>query len=242
MNLLLDAGNSRLKWGLHDGRDWIADGALDYAQLPALAEQCRVGEPLRRILGVNVAGAELAARIERALAGLGRVDWNRARSAQAGVRNGYREPAQLGADRWAALIGAHHLHRGAALVVMAGTATTIDLLAGDGLFRGGVILPGLDLMRRALARDTAQLPYARGAYRQLPASTEDAILSGCCDAQAGAIERLFRRLADEPGALCLLGGGGAAVLEDLLEVPVRRVDRLVLEGLARIAGEADATD
>ena len=163
--------------------------------------------------------------------------WNRPARLQCGVRNGYLDEAQLGADRWAALIGARLVHPGAALVVMAGTATTVDLLTADGDFLGGLILPGLALMRRSLARDTADLPFADGAFDAFPRRTEDAIVSGCLEAQAGAIERMFVRLTAEHDALCLLGGGAAAAIAPHLSIPLRQVDNLVLDGLAQIAAE-----
>jgi type III pantothenate kinase len=153
------------------------------------------------------------------------------------VRNAYERPEQLGADRWAALIGARSLHPGSTLVVMAGTATTVDLLDGQGLFRGGLILPGLDLMRRSLARNTAQLDLLPGEFRDTPTNTADAIFSGCLSAQAGAVERMFQHIAAEPDALCLLSGGAALHLLPLLRIPVRPVENLVLEGLARIGQE-----
>ena len=125
------------------------------------------------------------------------------------------------------------LTTGACLVVCAGTATTVDLLGADGEFRGGLIFPGFDLMRAALARDTAQLPLAEGEYRPLPRNTRDAIFSGCLHAQAGAIERMFATLAGAPGALCLLTGGGAARLAPHLNIPLQLTDNLILDGLLR---------
>jgi type III pantothenate kinase len=120
---------------------------------------------------------------------------------------------------------------------MAGTATTIDVLTADGCFRGGLILPGFDMMRRSLAAGTAGLPLAEGRYAAEPRCTADAIHSGCAHAQAGAVERMFRAVAGEADAVCLLGGGAADQLEPLLEIPVQRVGHLVLEGVARIADE-----
>lgn len=237
MKLLLDAGNTRLKWGLHAGAGWLEQGALDYDALDALpACWARHGVP-EMALGANVAGAQRGARIAACLAPYMAFSWNASTAEQCGVRNGYVQPARLGADRWAALIGAHGIHPGACLVVMAGTATTVDLLAEDGEFLGGVILPGFDLMRRSLARDTAQLPFAAGAYEEYPRSTEDAIFSGCSEAQAGAVERLFRRLAGRPAPLCLLSGGASDAIAAHLELPLRRVNNLVLEGLAQIAAD-----
>ena len=125
---------------------------------------------------------------------------------------------------------------GATLVVTSGTATTADVLDSQGVFQGGVILPGLDLMRLSLARDTAQLPFSDGRFERTPRRTADAIQTGCLHAQLGAIERMFRLVAGEPGSLCLLNGGAAAALAPLLECPLREVDNLVLEGLVRMLG------
>jgi type III pantothenate kinase len=158
-----------------------------------------------------------------------------ARNRQCGVTNAYSDPGQLGADRWAALIGARHLHAGACLVVNAGTATTIDLLGGDGVFRGGAIVPGAELMKWSLEEKTAGLARAPGRFAAEPRNTADAIETGCTLAQVGAIERMFARL--EPGAVCLLSGGAAASLSGRLGVPLRVVENLALEGLARIAAE-----
>ena len=234
MILCLDAGNTRLKWGLHDGARWCASGALAHQEVAHLAAALPVRPA--RILACNVAGAAVAAQIESLAAQL-RVPlgWFESSAACCGVTNGYDRPERLGADRWAALIGAHHLHQGAALVVMAGTATTIDCLDAAGRHRGGVILPGLALMKRALARNTANLPDARGVFRALPTNTDDAIESGCLNATVGAIERLYRFACRVTGAdlCCLLSGGAADRLAPHLELPLKRIDNLVLEGLVR---------
>lgn len=233
MILCLDAGNTRLKWGLREGRAWRVQGAcaLDdiggiAALLPAVSED---------ILACNVAGDAVAQRIEDIVAPFGvPLAWFRSSASCCGVLNGYDNPAQLGADRWAALVGARGLHEGDALVVMAGTATTIDVLAADGRFRGGLILPGLELMQKALARNTAGLPEARGAYRDLPTNTDDAIVSGALQATLGAIERMACRLAQTDFRV-ILSGGAAEALAPHLDLPQLRVDNLVLEGLARAA-------
>jgi len=104
---------------------------------------------------------------------------------------------------------------------MAGTATTIDALNANGLFRGGLILPGLSLMRAALARNTADLPHAAGHYRPHPTNTDDAIVSGAIHATLGAIERMRSTLDED--ALCLLSGGAAAELAPHFGVPHRLI-------------------
>ncbi len=233
MILCLDAGNTRLKWGLREGPAWRGQGvlALDDSDgiatlLPAVSEH---------ILACNVAGDAVAQRIEDSAAGFGvPLEWFRSSAACCGVTNGYANPSQLGADRWAALVGARGVLTSPALVVMAGTATTIDVLDAEGTFRGGLILPGLDLMRQALARNTAGLPEARGTYRDIPTNTDDAIVSGALHATLGAIERMARHVADGAGTV-ILSGGAAEKLAPHIRLPLRRVDNLVLEGLARVA-------
>lgn len=230
MILCLDAGNTRLKYGLFDGSGWRGQGALTHDALDDLRAQL----PARptRIVACNVAGDAVRQRIEALSASLGLApDWLTSSAAACGVRNSYDTPQQLGADRWAALLGARALHAAACVVVMAGTATTIDVLDDTGLFRGGLILPGLSLMRTALAHNTADLPHAAGHYRALPTNTDDAIVSGALHATLGAIARMR---AD--AVLCLLSGGAAGELAPHLGLPCRLVDNLVLEGLARYSG------
>lgn len=231
MMLCLDAGNTRLKFGLFDGRAWRMQGVRSYQTFDNLLDEL----PARptRIVACNVAGDAIRARLD-ALAGRLELplNWLTASAAACGVTNGYDTAGQLGADRWAALIAAWAVHAGRpSVVVMAGTATTIDVLDRTGVFRGGVILPGLSLMRAALARNTAGLPNAAGHYRLQPTNTDDAIVSGAIHATLGAVARLRRTLDQD--AHCLLSGGAAAELAPHIEAPCRRIDHLVLEGLAR---------
>ncbi len=233
MILCLDCGNTRLKWGLlnADG-EWHARGALSLVQLDTL-RAALIGQPIaQRVIGCNVSGADNAQRIAAQLGVT--PEWVIPRHEQCDVHNDYLQPAQLGADRWVSLIAARTLNLGATLVVNAGTATTIDLLEATGHFVGGLILPGLDLMRRSLALNTADLPLADATYNAFPQDTHAAIVSGSLEATVGAIERMYARLLHQPAA-CLLAGGAASELLPLLRIPVQSVDDLVLRGLARIA-------
>jgi type III pantothenate kinase len=236
MILCIDSGNSRIKWGWHDGVGWREQGVVDQADVARLAALVAGTAAPDRVMLANVAGPDVAAAIHAALSPWqARITEVRSAAHGGGVTNGYDDPARLGVDRWCALVGARALGGGPCLVVMAGTATTIDALAADGSFIGGMILPGLDLMRRALARDTAALPLAAGDHAEWPRRTEDAITSGCLEAQLGAIERAWTRL---PGAReCLLAGGAAEALAPHLGMPHRRVPLLVLEGLRRLAAD-----
>lgn len=238
MILAIDCGNTRLKWGMHDGTGWCAQGPLDYADLPGFTELLRSQPRATKAVAANVAGPQVGEAVGATMTALGiPLYWAKSQSAQYGVRNHYERPEQLGVDRWAALVGARALHPQSCLVVCAGTATTVDVMDAEGGFQGGLILPGVELMCRALAANTAQLPLADGKFAGLPRNTMDAIVSGCLHAQAGAVERMFEQVAAHPGAVCLVGGGAAGQFFDLLRMPKRRVDNLVLEGLARIGRE-----
>ncbi len=235
MILCIDSGNSRIKWGVHDAGRWLEVGFVAHADVDRLTSLARRLPQETRVILANVAGDAALASIRQALTPC-RPALHEVKSASdaGGVVNLYQVPGRLGVDRWSALIGARGLTSAPCLVLMAGTATTIDTLDGDGRFLGGLILPGLDLMRLSLARDTAQLPFSDGRFERTPRRTADAIQTGCLHAQLGAIERMFRLVAAEPGSLCLLNGGAAAALAPLLECPLREVDNLVLEGLARM--------
>ncbi len=241
--LAVDAGNTRIKWGLHDGTAWAAQGAAAHGERGALdAEWARLPAP-QRVAVSNVAGPETAAFLRERLARWGaEVLWIRSLPQQCGVRSGYRDPSQLGCDRWAALVAARGRVAGPCLVVSAGTAMTVDALAADGLFLGGIIVPGAGLMKRALAGSTAGLAEAAGAFDDFPRSTADAMESGALQALAGAVERMARLLRERSGAepRCLLGGGAAPLLAPRLGPAVEVVDNLVLEGLVIIAREPHA--
>lgn len=235
MILLIDAGNTRIKWRLL-GSSAADEGALGHDQLDQLGEVFEREPTIRRVIGANVAGPQMAEAISARARKAGLTpEWLTSGPARCGVRNLYQQPGQLGADRWAALIGARARHPQACLVVMAGTATTVDVLDAEGNFQGGLILPGVELMQKALASNTAQLPFLPGHYVETPRNTADAIRSGCLQAQAGAVERMFRQIETSAGACCLLGGGAADSFADLISPPLQRVDNLVLDGLARIA-------
>ena len=237
MILAVDCGNSRLKWGLHENGGWREAGAVPVSELARLERSWRRLVPADKVVVANVAGQSVRKRLENLFARRSIVPaWVKAKRYECGVTNGYRRPDQLGPDRWAALIGAWSIVCAPCLVVAAGTATTLDVLRGDGRFVGGVILPGLDLMKRSLVRGTAELPLARGRFSAEPRNTADAIETGCLLAQAGAIERAFAAM--EHGAACVLAGGAARRIARHLSIPVRLVDNLVLEGLVRIAQDA----
>jgi type III pantothenate kinase len=156
---------------------------------------------------------------------------------QLGVTSDYRDASQLGSDRWAALVAAHHGAKANQLVVMAGTALTVDALRADGRFLGGIIVPGPALMRRSLDRGTAQLRLTEGLFDAFPKSTPDAITTGSVLAAAGAVERMMDAMAaaGAPPARLVLSGGAAPEIADHLPLAPTLDENLVLDGLCLIA-------
>jgi type III pantothenate kinase len=242
--LVIDVGNSRMKWGLAGPRGWSVLGVTPNAEIGALAlrEWQNLPRPVR-VVGVNVAGEAARVRVESQLARW-RVhpEWLLAAATGGGVTNSYAVPAQLAADRWAALVAVRRrllaagLFPPPAVVVNAGTAVTIDALDSDGVFRGGVILPGLRLMLQALAENTSALKQPPGRYEDFPVATPDALYSGAMHAVCGAIELMRGRIRREDVAVrCFVAGGAAHEIAPHLTGPVEVVDNLVLEGVLALA-------
>ena len=235
--LAIDAGNTRIKWGVHEGGRWVANGMLPTAEAARLREAWTRAPLGSRAIASNVAGSTVVSHLEKAcaLAGLALRVIRSEASAQ-GVVNGYAEASQLGSDRWASLVAAHATGPGHKLVVNVGTALTIDALTADGQFLGGLIVPGPALMRSSLDRGTAGLRLTEGEFHAFPRSTPDAITSGAIQACAGAIERLREVMAARGSApeRIVLSGGAAAELAPHLPLPFAVHENLVLDGLVLI--------
>jgi type III pantothenate kinase len=236
--LLLDAGNSRIKWVLVRDGAWLHRGVAPVSDESILRQSLAALPPPGRILASNVAGEGAAQIIHTACAAWScKVEFITAQAAQCGVRNGYSQPGQLGSDRWAALIAAWQQVHAACLVVNCGTATTVDALSDAGEFLGGLIIPGLDMMQDCLAAGTAQLKRTHGKCEGFPRNTADAMMSGAIQATVGAILRQHAQLgrADAP---CLLGGGAAGTIRPHLGLALQNGDDLVLQGLQLIGQES----
>jgi type III pantothenate kinase len=254
-DLLIDAGNTRIKWALAapgaalghwqaQGAHLHADAAAFPPQLAAALAAAGAMPAIGRVLVANVAGQAVRAMLAGWLAAPQlqirpqAIEWFASVAQRAGVRNAYRNPAQLGCDRFAAAIGARALCPERAIVVAnCGTATTIDALSADGTFLGGMILPGLGLMASSLAKNTAQLPQIQPG--KLPEgfadNTDDAILTGCLAAQAGAIERAFEL---HQAVECIISGGAAPYVAPAVPVPHRHVENIVMIGLHAVLRSA----
>lgn len=258
--LLLDAGNTWLKWAVLDTQrvgkreaasdalsepfHWHSQGVLDYDALLSLPALCQQAGALSACYGVNVAGEGVAVSIQQALALAGVAPmWLRASVAGGGVTNGYCPPESLGADRWAALLAAQRRTTGAALLVSAGSALTVDALSANGQFLGGIILPGLHMMRQALADSTAQVGLQHGKVCAWPNTTADAVETGLIAACTGAIETFYARVektAETPPQV-LLTGGDAPRIAPFLSLNARIIPGLVLEGVYYLSQEGQQT-
>ncbi|SDY46473.1 type III pantothenate kinase [Nitrosomonas sp. Nm58] len=240
--LAIDSGNTTIKWGLHNGSDWYKRGIIAQNQRALLNQIWRELPEPSSIIVSNVAGP-LA---EAALLNLFVIwkvipYWISATAYQCGVRNYYSNPAQLGSDRWAALIATWRMRRQGCLVINVGTAMTVDTLSDRGEFLGGIILPGFDLMKQALVNKTALLTLTEGHFQDFPKMTSDAIHSGVIHALIGAIDHMYTLLSANQGRNtpdCIISGGGATLLLPHIKIPLPIfVDNLVLEGLKVIAQE-----
>jgi type III pantothenate kinase len=242
--LAIDIGNTRLKWSLYaspqPGAAVMAHGAVFLETIDELAEGDWKTMPVpASMLGCNVAGDAIRRRVEEQLE-LWDIEprWVVSSAHAAGISNGYDHPARLGTDRFVAQIGARHrvLSRGVSrpvLVVMIGTAVTVDAVDADGRFLGGLILPGHGIMLKALESGTAGLRVPTGEVVKFPTNTSDALTSGGTYAITGAIERMHRHLAQHSGTqpVTLIGGGAGWKVAPDLEIDHELVDSLIFDGL-----------
>jgi type III pantothenate kinase len=254
MKLLFDVGNTRLKIAVLE-----ADSLRFIAALPtedesllrqSLAMQMSALGAIEQALGVCVGRGVVAEIVQSVLPPKVALQWVRPTTRAAGVTNAYPEPEQLGADRWVGVIGlTRHFQfdqaiPGRASVVLAnfGTATTVDTLGADKVFRGGLILPGVAMMHASLASGTARLPQALGAVVDNPVNTTSAIASGVVAAQIGAVKRQLEIAQRDDGQapiLCVSGGAyervQAALQQSLRDFTIHHLPMVVLDGLAVLA-------
>jgi type III pantothenate kinase len=248
MTLLVDVGNTRVKWARCDERGVLGP---QRAAEHAAWEEARWRDELfgpghvdRQVFVACVAGGERRSLLERAAraSGAREVVFASSSSSAAGVRNAYANPGLLGVDRWMALLGAWHLLHGPCCIVDVGTAATVDVLDATGTHLGGFIVPGPRLMVRSLHAGTSDLAAfsvasESGAAGTFADNTRDAIERGCCLALAALIDRSVAELSvrvDRPPAL--IGTGGAVgLVQPYVVSEMRLFPDLVLQGLARFA-------
>ena len=242
--LAIDVGNTRLKWAHYaaaaPGAALLAHGAVFLEVIDALADTDWKHLPApTSMLGCVVAGEGIKRRVEEQLELWDLTPrWVVSGKQGGGITNGYEHPNRLGADRFVALIGARYRvmsHGGPrpALVVMVGTAVTVDALDAKGHFLGGLILPGFGVMQRALEMSTAGLKVPTGEIVDFPANTSDALMSGGSNAMAGAVERMYRKLRDHCGEepVLLISGGAASKLIAITDLHFETIESLIFDGL-----------
>jgi len=249
MKLLLDLGNTRLKWALQQGGGWLAQGSVAWDE--AAQDKRTLADVLSAdwsalplpsaVFGASVVDAAreqlVAACVANAFSA--ELTWLRTPASACGVRNAYAEPQRLGVDRFLAMVAAYADGHAPCVLASVGTALTLDALDGDGRHLGGLIAPGPQLMQQSLLDATARVrPERPGDILELADNTADAVASGCWQAAAALVERFATRMTPRlAGAPTLvLGGGDAARLQPLLSLPVQLSQDGVLRGLAVWAG------
>ncbi|BDT69430.1 type III pantothenate kinase [Comamonadaceae bacterium OS-1] len=246
--LAIDIGNTRLKWSLYDtprpGATLLAHGAEFLENIDKLADGpwANLAAP-SAILGCIVAGDAIKRRVlEQMELWDVHPQWVVSSAAEAGLTNGYDHPTRLGADRWVAMVGARHrmLAQGPErpmVVVMVGTAVTVEAVDTHGRFLGGLILPGHGIMLRALESGTAGLHVPTGEVRVFPTNTSDALTSGGTYAIAGAVERMVQHVRQHCKAepACYMTGGAGWKMAPSMSVPFELVDNLIFDGLLAMA-------
>jgi type III pantothenate kinase len=246
MKLLLDVGNSRIKWaalanGSLQGADQIVHRSEPEASVADFLDRC----PLKpqQVLVANVAGSGFKEAIAAGVESRWNlpVEFALAQRASGSVRNGYQDYRQLGVDRWLGILAAADRYRKAVCIVDAGTAVTIDQVDGHGQHLGGIIVPGLDLMWRALTGNAADLerwsgPGGRSERNEavlFGRCTDEAIIGGTMSAIRGLIEQSMQSALeryDDP--VLVLTGGDAERIIPHIRMPAEHRPMLVLEGLA----------
>jgi type III pantothenate kinase len=248
--LVISVGTSRMTWALVGQRRFRAQGAALNAEIGTLAlrDWQNLPRPARAV-GVNAAGEAARVRVEGQLARWRlHMEWLVPAESAGGIINLHRPPMQLGPHRWAALVAAHRRNVAAGappspcVVVNAGTLVTVDALDGAGIFRGGIILPGLRLMLHAVAETSGAYKIAPGYFDDFPTTTADALASGAVQAVCGAVEQVRAQLRMiDADVTCYLTGVMAPEIAPYLTGPLEVVDNLVLEGVLVLAAESDPT-
>ncbi len=246
--LAIDVGNTRLKWALYEQPSpqgqLLAHGAEFLENIDRLSEGAWAQLPKPdQMLGCVVAGDAIKRRVQEQM-DIWDVTphWVVPSAQEAGLTNGYDHPSRLGSDRWVAMIGARHrlLASGPArplVVVMVGTAVTVEAIDAGGRFLGGLILPGHGIMLRALESGTAGLHVPTGEVTPFPTNTSDALTSGGTYAIAGACERMVQHLRERTGQepMCIMTGGAGWKMAPSMSLQFELVDNLIFDGLLALA-------
>ena len=236
--LILDCGNSKIKWA------WVVNGEIvgtfkaPYNKLSILGEFCRQHKDIKKIYGSAVCGQMKKMQVAEQV--LHRIEWFASEQVACGIRNHYRHTGEHGADRWFNALGARRFSNNACIVVSCGTAITIDALTTTNQYLGGSILPGFNLMKDSLSKNTANLDRPFGRIYPFATTTPNAIASGIMDAVVGALILMYDRLVEKeeglPVDIILTGGGSSRIYHHLppqfaAGKRIEMVENLVIYGL-----------
>jgi type III pantothenate kinase len=239
MNLLIDIGNSRLKWATEQAGQIGSIQALDYRQPDAYQNLEQSWQTLARPSKIAIACVGAVQQIT-AIESLANCFWPatdiiipKSSAAFGSVSNAYPQAEKLGVDRWLALLAAHQHYPGNSCIIDCGTAITLDFIDSHGQHRGGLISPGLMLMKKALAQNTAALDLSQQTQALVLAdNTLNAIDSGTLLAAIGLIETAIRRY--QPVEQVIIIGGDADLIRQNLSMSLIADDQLVFKGLQQI--------
>jgi len=240
--LTVDIGNTNIKWALWDGEAIIHSGSFAYSkqQVQQAFSNWHELRPGGQVMVACVAGEA----VETALTDWMRVHWSltpvflRSTARFGDVINAYPDPTQYGVDRWAALLGARTLTHQPVCIIDAGTAITVDLVGADGRHKGGLIMPGLQMMREALMRGTAGIDQTSGNIRVFADNTADAVSSGTLHMLRAAIIDICSSAANVLGnnMKIIITGGMSEPIVSLAGMPDMQIEpNLVLLGLRAVA-------
>jgi len=267
VNLLIDIGNSRIKWCLYNSveNEFGSEGAMlhDKAELPALfSEQWGLLDNPDRVVISNVSGQQLAESMDAWVDKKWKIktEYVKTEAFSHGVTNAYSDYSELGVDRWMAIIAAWQRFRQqgkAVCVVDCGTATTIDGISASGQHLGGFIIPGHTVMQEILINNTSDIKMAKNILTRkilrketLPgktlspvnfsSSTEEGVNSGCYLATISLIDSVVTSMQDDSGKQvnCIITGGDAEFVVEQLAGKFEYQPKLVLHGLAMLSGKA----
>lgn len=242
--LLLDVGNSRIKWRLDVNGEFCESGA-ELHDKNKLEQQLLIWFGDMPVQERVVICAVVTNQLQKQIADWFRQQWlctvDFVESARylAGVRNGYTDSEALGVDRWLAIVAAFNAYEMAVCVIDCGTAVTLDVVDAAGQHQGGMIMPGLSMMQKALVQGAAAIEEKQGQYQQLAKNTADGVISGCLGLMVAGLAGIYRQILQEYGGnlKCIVTGGDGELVAEKMGCDCEYIGDLVLQGVMIAAQE-----
>jgi type III pantothenate kinase len=240
MKLLLDIGNSSVNWGIEEQEQFISNGAFSYDKDDfenSLQENLLLSKKPSYVLVSNVAGTEVFNSLDNWVKKQWQLElWQACVTTNfKELKNSYSDTQQMGIDRWLAMVASWEKYQSSLCVVSCGTALTIDSIDQQGNHLGGYIVPGIELMQRALIANTKQINISvqNHALLDYADNTRAAANNGAFLATVAMIDRVVNNLSNESNSKpnCIISGGMAELIKPLLEHPFEHEPNLVLSGL-----------